>query len=575
MCTEVIMTTLSPSWNPFTLELRDIASNEQMLTFEVWDWDKNGSHDYIGTIQTNINSIIRNTGQEIPLKGESKKSVGKLIFQSVDNVQASPIPLAFRVKFRAKNLPRMDKMGLGKSDPFLEIWGSPNGTGRQDTQCLIQRTTYLKNELNPIWEEIEVQVDTAGGLDATLTIRVIDHDNDGTHDFIGSVKLTLRSLTFPGQKWPLINTKATGLMRKNAGILFVASIQPTAPDYSLSSVSSFKIRCRGKSIERKDMMGLGKSDPYIIIKRFSDGVELHHSEIVKSNLNPHFEPFTLSVQGCGGLDGPLIIEIWDWDRITKDDFIAKFVTTLRALSLYHKDNQFFFFNPAKINNVTYRNSGSLIIDEMIPSDVINMGNSAAAAGRHTQPNYYINPNTGIHTTTHYGTANPHTANSYGTSHGNFNQQPLYPSNPQASYTQPPLYPSNSSNTHTNPTQTPLYPSSHGSQAPLYPSQSNTPPSYHNHDSGPPPAYCSTQNQSYSTAMMQQNVPSYASAARPADGNLPSYITGSNKSNTPMNTKADYSSSNTYSDANPPAYLSNLNAKQVNPPQSNSRPHGYY
>lgn len=92
-----------------------LASNEQMLTFEVWDWDKNGSHDYIGTIQTNINSIIRNTGQEIPLKGESKKSVGKLIFQSVDNVQASPIPLAFRVKFRAKNLPRMDKMGLGKS----------------------------------------------------------------------------------------------------------------------------------------------------------------------------------------------------------------------------------------------------------------------------------------------------------------------------------------------------------------------------------------------------------------------------------------------------------------------------
>lgn len=25
MCTEVIMTTLSPSWNPFTLELRDIG----------------------------------------------------------------------------------------------------------------------------------------------------------------------------------------------------------------------------------------------------------------------------------------------------------------------------------------------------------------------------------------------------------------------------------------------------------------------------------------------------------------------------------------------------------------------
>jgi len=57
--TEVIKNTLDPSWKPFTLPLRQLCNGdyERKLKFEVNDWDSDGTHDYIGSFVTKMNSL--------------------------------------------------------------------------------------------------------------------------------------------------------------------------------------------------------------------------------------------------------------------------------------------------------------------------------------------------------------------------------------------------------------------------------------------------------------------------------------------------------------------------------------
>lgn len=90
-----------------------------MVKFEIHDWDADGNHDFIGSMETTLTSISRGLGQEIaisePTKDGRSKKTGKIIFQSIDTTETTPIPKAFRAKFSAKSLPRMDKLGLGKS----------------------------------------------------------------------------------------------------------------------------------------------------------------------------------------------------------------------------------------------------------------------------------------------------------------------------------------------------------------------------------------------------------------------------------------------------------------------------
>ena len=65
----------------------------------------------------------------------------------------------------------------------------------------------------------------------------------------------------------------------------------------------------------------GKSDPYCIIKRVADGAELGKTETIKKTLNPEWSPIHLSSSAIGG-DGRVRLEVYDWDRMSKNDLIG-------------------------------------------------------------------------------------------------------------------------------------------------------------------------------------------------------------------------------------------------------------
>lgn len=65
---EVIKNNLNPIWKPFAKSVVELCNGdyERKLKFDVFDWDSNGSHDYIGSFVTTL--------QELSIAGVEKKS---------------------------------------------------------------------------------------------------------------------------------------------------------------------------------------------------------------------------------------------------------------------------------------------------------------------------------------------------------------------------------------------------------------------------------------------------------------------------------------------------------------------
>ncbi len=51
---EIMFKNLNPTWKTFKLNVVDLGGIDGIFTFTVWDYDKNGSHDTIGTIVTTL-----------------------------------------------------------------------------------------------------------------------------------------------------------------------------------------------------------------------------------------------------------------------------------------------------------------------------------------------------------------------------------------------------------------------------------------------------------------------------------------------------------------------------------------
>ena len=100
-------------------------------------------------------------------------------------------PTAF-CKIHCNGVKLAKKDGLfGKSDPFVVI--------KNQQGVPFAFSDVVKDNLNPFWKPIEIDVEAAGGMGANVTVCVSDYDSDGKHDLIGSFKIALRDL--------ILNTK--------------------------------------------------------------------------------------------------------------------------------------------------------------------------------------------------------------------------------------------------------------------------------------------------------------------------------------------------------------------------------
>uniref|UniRef100_A0A9J7ZTV8 Copine Vb n=2 Tax=Cyprinus carpio TaxID=7962 RepID=A0A9J7ZTV8_CYPCA len=63
--TEVVKNTLNPVWQPFTIPVRALCNGDydRTIKVEVYDWDRDGSHDFIGEFTTSYRELARGQSQ--------------------------------------------------------------------------------------------------------------------------------------------------------------------------------------------------------------------------------------------------------------------------------------------------------------------------------------------------------------------------------------------------------------------------------------------------------------------------------------------------------------------------------
>ncbi|KAI4875977.1 hypothetical protein NFI96_025372 [Prochilodus magdalenae] len=63
--TEVIKNTLNPVWQPFTIPVRALCNGDydRTIKIDVYDWDRDGSHDFIGEFTTSYRELSRGQSQ--------------------------------------------------------------------------------------------------------------------------------------------------------------------------------------------------------------------------------------------------------------------------------------------------------------------------------------------------------------------------------------------------------------------------------------------------------------------------------------------------------------------------------
>uniref|UniRef100_A0AAR2M562 C2 domain-containing protein n=1 Tax=Pygocentrus nattereri TaxID=42514 RepID=A0AAR2M562_PYGNA len=63
--TEVIKNTLNPVWQPFTIPVRALCNGDydRTVKIDVYDWDRDGSHDFIGEFTTSYRELSRGQSQ--------------------------------------------------------------------------------------------------------------------------------------------------------------------------------------------------------------------------------------------------------------------------------------------------------------------------------------------------------------------------------------------------------------------------------------------------------------------------------------------------------------------------------
>ncbi|TMS19290.1 Copine-9, partial [Larimichthys crocea] len=123
--------------------------------------------------------------------------------------------------------------------------------------------------------------------------------------------------------------------------------------------------CANK-LDKKDFFG--KSDPFLVFYRSNeDGTFTicHKTEVIKNNLNPVWQPFTIPVRAlCNGdYDRTVKVDVYDWDRDGSHDFIGEFTTSYRELSRGQSQfNVYEVLNPKKKGKKKkYVNSGTVTL----------------------------------------------------------------------------------------------------------------------------------------------------------------------------------------------------------------------
>ncbi|XP_062844814.1 ras GTPase-activating protein 4 [Trichomycterus rosablanca] len=227
----------------------------------------------------------------------------------------------------AKNLPIKDI--TGSSDPYCIV--------RIDNEAIIRTATIWKT-LSPFWgEEYNVHLPPSFH---TVSLYVMDEDNLSRDDVIGKVSISKEAFS----------AKPQGL----DGWMNLTEIDPDEEvqgeihlQISLLADGEVprKLCCRvleARDLAKKDRNGA--SDPFVRV-RFNG--KTHESAVVKKSCYPRWnESFEFELDDTLS-DSLLSVEVWDWDLVSRNDFLGKVLFNINKLHSAQQEEGWFRLGPDK------------------------------------------------------------------------------------------------------------------------------------------------------------------------------------------------------------------------------------
>ncbi|XP_058488703.1 copine-9-like isoform X1 [Solea solea] len=261
------------------------------------------------------------------------------------------------VTVSCRNLLDMDT--FSKSDPVVVLY--VQGLGTKEWREF-GRTEVIDNTLNPDFVRKFV-LDYFFEEKQNLRFDVYNVDTRSSNlskhkDFLGQTFCTLGEII--GSTGSRMERTLSGIPGKKCGaIIFTAEELSNCRDIATMQLCANKL-------DKKDFFG--KSDPFLVFYRSNeDGTFTicHKTEVIKNNLNPAWQPFTIPVRAlCNGdYDRTVKVDVYDWDRDGSHDFIGEFTTSYRELSRGQSQfNVYEVLNPKKKGKKKkYINSGTVTL----------------------------------------------------------------------------------------------------------------------------------------------------------------------------------------------------------------------
>uniref|UniRef100_A0A4W4EBZ6 RAS p21 protein activator 4 n=1 Tax=Electrophorus electricus TaxID=8005 RepID=A0A4W4EBZ6_ELEEL len=223
-----------------------------------------------------------------------------------------------------KNLPIKDI--TGSSDPYCIV--------RIDNEAIIRTATIWKT-LSPFWgEEYNVHVPPSFH---TVSLHVMDEDSLSRDDVIGKVSIRKEALT-----------------AKPQGLDCWMNLTEIDPDEEVQGEIHLQIsllgdgkvprrlRCRvleARDLAKKDRNGA--SDPFVRVRYNGKSQE----SVVKKSCYPRWnESFEFELDDPLA-DSLLTVEVWDWDLVSKNDFLGKVLFSINRLQLAQQEEGWFHLGP--------------------------------------------------------------------------------------------------------------------------------------------------------------------------------------------------------------------------------------
>eukprot|EP00026_Physarum_polycephalum_P001932 Phypoly_transcript_01935.p1 GENE.Phypoly_transcript_01935~~Phypoly_transcript_01935.p1 ORF type:complete len:958 (+),score=129.30 Phypoly_transcript_01935:139-3012(+) len=263
----------------------------------------------------------------------------------------------YTVKCQAQGLVVKDHNLVHHADSYFAIYTNlhPDATG---TRVLVYKSEVIPQNNNPAWQPFDLDPELVGGLDSNFEFACFDLATNGQSTPIGSISTTLRTFVNPGAHFALFGT--------GKGDICVTSASSKPKTEANRPVRGLTITAKGINLEAKELNGT--SDAYLVFRALPKVLNtsnpgrpttIQRTEVAMKTCNPTWQSFDLEADFCGGLDGNVIVECWNYDNSSKHELIGTCNFTIREV-LASCSAQFYIVNITR-SRPGYRNSGILAL----------------------------------------------------------------------------------------------------------------------------------------------------------------------------------------------------------------------